>query len=382
MPRVPRVLAVVTFHPWPVRSGITRRLDALIRALVDASDLQLVVADEPGAPADVPPSLASVPLQRLERTRSHGATLRELVVGLPSGRTLTAAFYRRETVRGAVREVIMSHDPHVLFTHGLGGAALCQGLIPPDRIVLDADTIDPQTYRRLAADIRGPRSWQWRIDVPLVTRWHRRELASYGGVTVVSPADVATYAKLAPDARVILVPNGVDLPAQPRTDPAGSVLLFIGDLTYPPNREGLTWFVREVLPELDASLRIVGGGQVPPGPRVEAVGFVSDLAKEWAGATICVVPLRSGGGTRLKVLEAFAHGVPVVSTEVGVEGVGAVPGVHYLRAETAEEFARVTRVLLSDAAARDRLTAAARDLVAAFTWQRATAPLVKLVQSL
>src|SRR5947209_16545984 len=132
MPRGPRVLAVLTFHPWPVRSGITRRLDAIVRALADATDLSVVVAVEPGAPDDVP-LLPAVPIRRVERSQSHLATLRELAVGLPRGRTVTAAFYRRPAARRAVRAAIASHDPQVVFTHGLGGAALCDRLAPRAR---------------------------------------------------------------------------------------------------------------------------------------------------------------------------------------------------------------------------------------------------------
>ena len=371
-----RVLAVVTFQPWPVRSGITRRLDALLRALHAASDLRVLVAAEPGAPDDVPPGMR---VERVTRSRSHAASLREVARGVPAGRTVTAAFYRRGNVRAALRDAVAAHRPDVVVTHGFGGAALCAGVVPEGRTVLDADTIDPETYRRLAADTPGPRGWQWAVDVPLGTRWHRRYLGRFAGVTVVSEDDAARYARLAPGARLVTVPNGVDLPPAPRPDPGGRRLLFLGDLTYPPNRNGLDWYVREVLPGVSATLRVVGGGEAPVAPRVEAAGLVPDVAAEWAAATALVVPLRSGGGTRLKVLEAFAHGVPVVSTAIGVEGVGAEPDVHYVRADTAAELAAASERVLGDAALRARLAASARELAAAYTWERCTAPLVDLV---
>jgi glycosyltransferase involved in cell wall biosynthesis len=127
------------------------------------------------------------------------------------------------------------------------------------------------------------------------------------------------------------------------------------------------------------TLRVVGRGQPPRHPQVDAAGFVPDLAAEWSRATALVVPLRSGGGTRLKVLEAFAHGVPVVSTALGVEGVGAVPGLHYACGDTAEELVASARAVLADADRREGLARAARDLVHEFTWARCTSPLQELV---
>jgi glycosyltransferase involved in cell wall biosynthesis len=151
-------------------------------------------------------------------------------------------------------------------------------------------------------------------------------------------------------------------------------------MDYQPNRQAVAWLTSDVLPLLsDARLRVVGAGAVPAHPRVEAAGFVPDVTTEWRRAAALVVPLRAGGGTRLKVLEALAHGLPVVSTAVGVEGLGAVAGEHYLAAETAGDFAEHVASLRDDDALRDRLSERGRELAEGFSWDACLRPLVELV---
>jgi glycosyltransferase involved in cell wall biosynthesis len=143
----------------------------------------------------------------------------------------------------------------------------------------------------------------------------------------------------------------------------------VGLFAYPPNEDGARFFVADVLPLVRAALpkarlRLVGrdGGAIDDlagQPGVELVGEVADIGAELRRADVVAVPLRYGGGTRVKILEALAYRVPVVSTSVGCEGLDLVPGEHLLVADDAAGFAEACVEVARDAARRQALTDAA-----------------------
>jgi glycosyltransferase involved in cell wall biosynthesis len=193
--------------------------------------------------------------------------------------------------------------------------------------------------------------------------------------TVVCSELDAERARAVGIPRVAVVPNGyrvVDEPVGRTAVGRPPTVLFQGTLRYPPNAEAARFLVDEVVPLLaqevpDVQVRLVG--TTAPGlerldapPRVRVVGQVPSIDDELARADLVVVPLRFGSGTRLKVLEAFAHRVPVVSTALGAEGLGAVDGVHLLVADRPDELARACARLLSDADLRAGLVEAAHRL--------------------
>lgn len=151
-------------------------------------------------------------------------------------------------------------------------------------------------------------------------------------------------------------------------------LLMVGNLAYYPNTDAAIFFCREVLPRLAPTahrLRVAILGSAPP-PEVLALGQhpgvavladVPDVKPYYAAARLAVAPIRAGGGSRIKILEAFAHGRPVVSTRIGAEGLSVVDGRHLLIADTADEFAAATARLLADRALAGRLVQEARLLI-------------------
>jgi glycosyltransferase involved in cell wall biosynthesis len=189
-----------------------------------------------------------------------------------------------------------------------------------------------------------------------------------------------------PSPRIHVVPNGVDLAfyeqTAPDRRPDDGRLIFVGSMNWLPNQDAVGWFAREVLPRLVAAepsvdWRLDVVGQSPPtsvralaGDRVRVTGTVEDVRPYLGAAAACVVPLRVAGGSRLKILEAFAAGVPVVSTRIGCEGLRVEDGRHLLIAETADDFVRALARLRETAGLAAALVCEGRRRVeAGLDWQ-------------
>jgi glycosyltransferase involved in cell wall biosynthesis len=200
----------------------------------------------------------------------------------------------------------------------------------------------------------------------------------FDGVLAVSAEDAAILQRVTPSSAIDVVPNGVDTEFfQPQRIPRSEqpYILFTGTLDYRANVDAVQWFVHEVLPRIHTSrpdMRFVVVGRNPTaavkelGERrgVEIVGEVPDVRPWFDGAAAYVVPMRIGGGVRLKLLEALAMGQPVVSTPMGAEGIeGLVSGVHALLADKPDQFASQLLSVLGDEQLADRLGHAGRSFV-------------------
>ncbi|ABQ91949.1 glycosyltransferase family 4 protein [Roseiflexus sp. RS-1] len=224
-----------------------------------------------------------------------------------------------------------------------------------------------------------------------LAHYERRILQICDAVIVVSEEDRKALERLGGTCRAV-VPNGVDttffsretLTGDHRTplSYAAPVMVFSGTLDFRPNIDAIVWFIEAVLPRIharrpDVQLLVVGRRPAPilrrlaEQGRLILTGEVSDVRPFLAGAAVYIVPMRIGGGIRLKVLEAFALEAPVVSTTLGVEGIaGLRDGVHCLLADTPQQFADAVVRLLDDPALRRILGAAGRRLARAeYDWK-------------
>jgi sugar transferase (PEP-CTERM/EpsH1 system associated) len=208
-----------------------------------------------------------------------------------------------------------------------------------------------------------------------------RALARFDGVLAVSDADRNTFRRLYPDSirrQVHVVPTGVDTgffePSTADEAEQDRSLVFTGSMDWLPNEDAMLFFCRDVLPliraqEPDVTLAIVGRAPTPAvvrlgeQPGITVTGRVDDVRPFVRKAGVYVVPLRIGGGTRLKIFEAMALGKAVVSTGVGAEGLPVTNGQHLLLADEPRTFARSVVRLLRDAGRRRELGATARELV-------------------
>ena len=235
------------------------------------------------------------------------------------------------------------------------------------RVLLEIDVSEKPLRRRYEVERSFLRRWrnrgEWRRMrryEPLTCRWFDR-------VYAVSREDQALLRSLDPSLEVSLFRYGVrpSLFALPPPDPGGRVVAFVGNFMHPPNVDAATWFCSEVLPGVRArvggvEVRIVGAS--PPAsvrglasaPGVRVTGRVESVDAQLAEADVCVVPLRWGGGVKLKTLEMLASARPVVTTSVGAEGIDVVDGEHAFVADEAGVFAdRVVRLLEDPSLRRD-----------------------------
>jgi glycosyltransferase involved in cell wall biosynthesis len=230
--------------------------------------------------------------------------------------------------------------------------------------------------RRLYADVN------WR-------KLRREELATYrhgDGVYLCSAADERRLLDQIPGARTAVIPNAANVEYyQPRaTDPPpdGQTVVYFGLLSTVPNSDAVIHFVEEIWPRIaeanpKARCKVIGGR--PPaslralaGPRVELTGFVPDLRPHLAAAAAVVVPLRLGGGTRLKIVEAMAMAKPIVSTTLGAEGIEAVSGRDILIENKPAAFADAVIHVLADPGVAARIGQSARELaVKRYSWTAA-----------
>ena len=221
----------------------------------------------------------------------------------------------------------------------------------------------------------GWRRVEQRVERRRMRRWEDRVVRRPRATVVVPTLREAD--QLA--AHAVVVANGTDIPASPAAVPVAGTVLFVGALDYAPNSDALAWWVTEIAPLLrDAdvpALTVVGRGQdefVRQHPQAQGLtfaGVVDDVSPWLANATITVVPVRHGGGTRIKLLEAFANGRAVVTTSKGAEGLPVVDREHAIVADSAGLFASAVAELWHDSAQRNRLAAAARKLSLDYDWQ-------------
>jgi glycosyltransferase involved in cell wall biosynthesis len=221
--------------------------------------------------------------------------------------------------------------------------------------------------------------------------WEQHYLERFDRCTTVSEADRRLYLKASPRLQIDVIPNGVDTQMYrplPQEDTFPS-LLFIGNMGYPPCADAALYFCHKILPLIQrtvAELDVWIVGRDPSSKimqlasdKVHVTGRVDDIIPYYRRSTISIVPLRAGGGTRLKILEAMALGRAVVTTRIGCEGLDVVGGEHLLVADNPQDFADCTIRLLRDKAFYKRIATSARELVASrYDWDEIARKLQKI----
>jgi glycosyltransferase involved in cell wall biosynthesis len=381
-----RTLVIAGDYPWPEDSGPRLRLAMVLRGLRRCGPVELasVVSRFRTDFDDPDPTLGLDKVVRIgfdNRPRGGFGVIPTLwrpsmPIGLP--------WRDRPQVQRALARFMSGHYDLVWFFGARPWVLSGAPEFAPTILDLD-DLEDQKIVARLSVPRPAPTGGAGRVQrlagrlvaEEEIRRWHRLHLRAdhrTEAIVVCSQLD-AERARDQGLTRVSVVPNGYRSPDDPVGRAAvGSppVVLFQGQLHYPPNIEAATWLAREVGPALrtlvpEVEIRLVGDhhpelAALGDPPRVTVVGRVADMATELARADIVVVPVRYGSGTRVKVLEAFSHRIPVVSTTLGAEGIGVEDGVHLLIGDTVPALAEACARLLRDRPLREALTSQAHRL--------------------
>lgn len=375
-----RILVVAQDFPWPIVTGSLIRLTHVLSALgmIGEIDLFCFVHEDRDDPCEVPPDVS---LNRVTsavyRERGFGPVRRAQWLASRGPVQLVTRDYT--AARSKFARWASDHYDLAWFSKAHTYEALGRPRLGPT--IVDLDDLEDRKILAFveAAQRHGDRfdlrSWASTTQARLnARRWEHLQRSIADSVDTVTVCSVLDASRVGvPNGRV--VPNGYPEPRQPVGHTGvlePPTVLFAGLLFYPPNADGAQWLVREVGPHLrqlvpEARLRLVGSPdprvrELDDPPRTTVVGRVQSMEPELAGADLVAVPIRFGSGTRVKILEAFAHRIPVVSTTLGAEGLGTVNEEHLLLADTAEEFAHCCMRLLTDENLRVRLVDSAEVL--------------------
>lgn len=360
---MPDILYLANRLPYPIDDGWKARSFHVLRAATAAGRTTLVTLA--GHSAEAQQELQHILGTRLEiRTAApmRYRAPRALVRGLLTDEPYHSANQRSAAMRELVRR-LAGEGARVMLANTFFMAPY-HAYAPHTHLVVDTHNIDSANLARYVPQLRGPKRAYASLTVPKMRASEAYWSGRADDVWVCSAEDAALLAQIAPQrAPYRVVPNGVDAERfSPRPAPrTPGRFVFFGRLDYFPNRDAIEYLAREILPRVPADvpleIRVVGAGDLAPiralaalDQRMTIVGRVPDVRDEVGSAVASLVPLRAGGGTRLKLLESLSLATPAISTTVGAEGLLPELADGVWLADTAEEFAAQLTALARDAA--------------------------------
>ncbi len=385
---------------WPGGSGGSTRQFMLVRELLargHAVDVVAPVAPEQHAGADA--------------LRASGATLHAVVRPAQRVTEVASAIRRRPrliadalrmpvlawqvevfwtTLRARMRAAVDANMPDVILVEHDWAARWHDDLPAGVPTVLALENLSWRYYEQRAAAAGGPRAIALRAEAKRFARFDSVALDRYDALLTMSEDDTAALRAVSSRPAHVIA-NGVDTAALTATPlPEAPTALFTGTFGYPPNAEALHWLLAEIWPKIRTRVpqaRLLVVGKDPPAGSgadgVELAGWVPEMQPWFDRARAVLVPIRSGAGTRLKVLDGLASGRAIVSTTMGAEGVAVRDDEHVLIADTPDAFAQAAAQVLTDDALAARLGRAGRALAETeYDWHAIGAKLEALLTDL
>ncbi len=369
-----RILALSTWWPFPADNGSRLRIASLLEALTSRHEVHLVAMSQE--------MVNDEQLQVAHRLCASAYEVRERVWE-PHRFEQIASLWHRETASARatynlpfaklVHERASAIQPDAILAFQLAVAPYAAQVDKIPRVLEELEITNIFDQYRNSPPHRRLRAWlTWSKHQAYV----QRLLRSFDACTVVSERERVFARQIANQEMPIeVIPNGATLtPLTQPAIPSPNTLIYPGALSYSANLDAMRYFIGDILPRIRESrpetcLRITGKtttaqlATLPSLDGVELTGYVADIRSAVAEAYCEVVPLREGGGTRLKILEALSLGTPVVSTSKGAEGLELIDGRDLLIADNPEAFAKATLQLLENPALRTMLAEQGRRIV-------------------
>jgi len=379
-----RILYVAPKIPWPATDGGRIAIYELVRHMTERGHQAAFLGFGTPQAADELRAHAGLLWARAvahDTATNPVSALLNLLSPLP----YTAAKYKSgamaEAIRTALQEelfdLVQLENTHM--AHYLG---LVQKHNKP--VILRLHNVESLLAQRYARTVAPPLNWYVDLQARRMARFEARACEQASLCLAITEEDAQRVRRLAPDAQVSVSPAGVDLERyypQPMDEEPGTVV-YVGALNWPPNVDSVRWFRNELWPRIqkdEPTARWIIVGKDPPADilrwpeedrSIAVTGFVDDVRAYLHRASVVVVPLRSGGGMRLKILEAMAAGKAVVSTPLGAEGIPARNNEEIVLAPADRTFAAAVVRLLRQGVDRKRIGKAARVWVEQYGWNR------------
>jgi polysaccharide biosynthesis protein PslH len=390
------ILMVCRDIPYPLNAGYKIRTYNLLKRLAEANAVHLVCydlnGDAAGRAAGLSCYCSSVSLVKEPKTpkiRQIPQIMRNMLEGQP----LCVKYSKSEAMRRAISEVMEARQIDLVHFDDPYIASNCNfSKHPAIKKTVTFHDIDSEKYRRMykIQNSAGKRVMLL-FDLMMMKHWEKSVLKNADLSIVMSQLDRDALMAHGVGADISVIPNGVDTQRLQflQAPSASETISFFGALDYHPNEDAALYFCDEMLPLIlqenpaaqfcivgrNPGRKLVGAGAHP---NISVAGNVDDVVPYYRKSSVAVVPLRAGGGTRLKILEAMALGCPVVSTTLGAEGLDLTDGEHILLADTPQQFARRTLELMKNCALRERMALAARSFVEGrYNWDKIAASMLE-----
>lgn len=374
-----KILFLTPRFPWPLFDGGRIRIFETLKHLSGDHEVTLAVPLRPDEAAVdmVPVSRFCRRVLSTVRSERPAAVARRMLGGAFHRHALAQSYFFDGSLARQLADLTSDEEFDIIHVEFPLMAPYLRA-VRSDRAVKVLSTHNIESIRFERELRQGPLDRRRALllaDQWLAGQWEVRAIRAFHGVTTVSEGERSWVRERAPRTSVELVPNGVDTRYFAFSPPCpSSVITFVGSMDYPPNIDAVLWLGESIFPEIRRRVphlrfRVVGS-RVDPRvralagqPGIEITGQVDDIRPYLAESLALVVPLRSGGGTRLKILQGMAMGRPVISTTVGAEGIELEAGKHCLLAETRDEWVNEVVRLHADHQLAGRLAKAGRELV-------------------